>query len=1100
MVSGFTVGQFVEFTGAPGIGRVADIDGDSLRIEFFESVAEEAVESWRVPAKSCWPARLEPETRVYWHDPSSGDWLAGRAIAERLPDYFVRFSNDKWDKQVRECDLRVRWDRPVRDPLQVLTTGGNESGYFRDARQPLLHNLVAQRAASANTPALLSSAAEIYPHQVRAAMTVLSDPIQRYLIADEVGLGKTIVAGFVIRQTLLDNPQARVTILAPEPLRRQWVQELRDKFFIDDFHRDCIVITSHETPEKWSDYHGSELVVVDEAHALVQDSGELATPYRELAALAHAAPKLLLLSATPVTSRYITHLGLLHLLDRHLYSWDDQEAFEHRYAKRAELADSVYSMEATFALLLRSTIDEIRQLLPHDPRFDSLSSRIVECLTDDDDLRDDVEPTDLALRVEELRGHISETYRLHRRVIRHRRAQVVRPDGEVSEENEEFDSYCVRGRAQPETLTLHSSFDASEAALTDWRTGVWNHLLDAGLGEHSAPYARVLGVLASRAGGPSGDLVDSLRWRVHCHAEAAERAGLSAQERSILAGPALVPAEEIALEELERQFSGLDDHTQLNGVINTLLPVLQEGGRIVVFCGPGVLAHQLTARLQARFAKASVEEHTRLLGPEASERAVAAWRSAKASVLIVDGTAEDGLNLQVADAAVHLRMPWSPNQLEQRIGRLDRYRGPESVTQSTASRQYVLGVSAEHEALGTAWLALLRDGYKIFSASTSTLQDAIAEGLDTVWSDALRNGPAGLASAAERVRASLLEALRTIEKMDMLESIHQDSESQHDVASKLRKLEEDYSSIRHALLNYTGEGTGGINLRHIQRTVNACARDVFDLTESHPHLPPRLYTAQSAPLRPDMTQGTFNRSSALRSPGTRLFRIGNPFVDMLASLIAIDDRGQATAFKRSDPSHAGDPEPYFGFDFLVEADISPAVAAMPDHKKASLALQRQADRYLPPFTLKVWVPAGSDKALTLETACEWLNKPYNNRTDQNYNNKLVRELVEIFGGWPEYKASAEAAGQIARSELLRVTDLATRCKEAQQRASERLAVEKAQAEARRAAGRLLGDTESHLLDVNTAGYLIEGLTQPNVRLIAATCVVRSGLERRQRGA
>ena len=48
----------------------------------------------------------------------------------------------------------------------------------------------------------LSSAVEIYPHQVDAALTVLSDPVQRYLLADEVGLGKTVEAGYVIRQTL----------------------------------------------------------------------------------------------------------------------------------------------------------------------------------------------------------------------------------------------------------------------------------------------------------------------------------------------------------------------------------------------------------------------------------------------------------------------------------------------------------------------------------------------------------------------------------------------------------------------------------------------------------------------------------------------------------------------------------------------------------------------------------------------------------------------------------------------------------------------------------------------------------------------------------
>ncbi|MGK5533402.1 protein DpdE [Streptomyces sp. URMC 129] len=383
MSSGFTVGHLVEFTGAPGIGRVGAIDGEMLRVDFFESVAEEIVHSQRVTARSCWRAKLEAETRVYWREPSTGDWLAGRVTGEHLPEYFIQVPNKKWNERANGCDLRVRWNHPVHDPLQVLTTGGSESGFFRDARLPFLRDLVAQRAACANMAALLSSAAEIFPHQLRAAMTVLTDPVQRYLIADEVGLGKTIEAGFVIRQTLLDDPQARITVVAPEPLRRQWDKELRDKFFVDDFSSARILITSHETPEKWSAYHDSALVIVEEAHALVQNADEGLSPYRELAALAHSAPKLLLLSATPVISHYATHLGLLHLLDRDLYSWDDREAFEHRYALRAELADSVYALDATFTLLLRSTLDDIRRIIPDDPRFEHLAGRIVERLTED---------------------------------------------------------------------------------------------------------------------------------------------------------------------------------------------------------------------------------------------------------------------------------------------------------------------------------------------------------------------------------------------------------------------------------------------------------------------------------------------------------------------------------------------------------------------------------------------------------------------------------------------------------------------------------------------------------------------------------------------
>jgi ATP-dependent helicase HepA len=57
-----------------------------------------------------------------------------------------------------------------------------------------------------------------------------------------------------------------------------------------------------------------------------------------------------------------------------------------------------------------------------------------------------------------------------------------------------------------------------------------------------------------------------------------------------------------------------------------------------------------------------------------------------------------------------------------------------------------------------------------------------------------------------------------------------------------------------------------------------------------------------------MARGAFNRSAALRVPGTRLLRRGNPLVDVSAEAIAVDDRGQATAIRRVDQQFTGDPD------------------------------------------------------------------------------------------------------------------------------------------------------------------------------------------------
>lgn len=1091
MSSGFAVGHLVAFRGAPGIGRVGAVTGGSLRVDFFESTAEPEIESQTVPVVACERVRLKPETRVFRRNPSTGEWLAGRVRDHAGGQYYIRFPNTDFDMPLPESELRVRWNRPVRDPLQVLVSGGNESGHLYNARIPMLHNLVTQRAASASTPALLAAAVETYPHQVRAALTVLSDPVQRYLLADEVGLGKTIEAGYVILQTLIDDPQARVVILTPDSLRRQWGTELRTKFFTDDFPR-RVRITSHESPEKWEQYQESALVVVDEAHLLVQDRDDTDPTYRALRDLAHSASKLLLLSATPVTSSHTTHLGLLHLLDPDVYKWSEREAFEQRYSHRAELADHVLSLDADFHPLLPSTIDITKALLPpEDTRFEHLAGQVLDLLDAEGSLLDETGMPELSARVTALRAHISETYRLHRRVIRHRRSNVLRQNDDSAAV-----PYEVRGRAEPAKLTAESYSPAADSLL-EWQTQLWGHLLDEGLESKRNDYALALAVLASRLGGASADYLDALRWRVRGDGGAAERAGLSARERNHVSNVPVAPHEAKNLASLESEIADEDRASEVDALINALLPALRKGGHIIVFCGPGSLASALATRLRARFSEVGFFEHTRSAGPHASELATAAWRkpSEKAAVLIADDTAEDGLNLQAAQTVIHVRLPWSPNQLEQRLGRTDRY--VESHRQRQAPRQFVL---TDTEAHTEAWLSLLTDGYHIFDGSVSTLQDAIAEGLADVWAEALEHGPEGLPGFAETVHEKLAKARREIDSMDTLESIFDTSPHDIDFAERLATFEASWGAARKDMLGYTGrDGSDGIKLRHTERKINGVMCEVFDL-KSRTLISPHLYDRKN--LTEEMAKGTFSRSEALKTPGTRLFRIGSPLVDTLANVVWFDDRGQATAFWRADVNHRGEPEPYFGFDYLVEADISSALtlalALVQEPRDAEAALRRQAEQLLPPFTLKVWVPAGAAEALANGDTQKWLDARYR-ATDHNYNSGNIHELMDLFDGQPGYEASARGAETVARAELKRVTNLADKCDLAQQQGRARLTVTRAQAEARQAAGRLLGGEESYLLDVDITDALVQGLSEPNVRLVSATCLVKTGLRRIRRG-
>lgn len=1093
------IGNFVEYRNSPGVGRVTEVGRTKVCVEFFESVATpRALAQW-VPVGDCHSVSLDLETRVFWQRPDTGDWLAGRIKGHVDGKYFVQFPNYTSHFPVSESDLRVRWDRPVVDPVSVLASGGNESGYYYNARLPFLRNLIEQRAASASTPALLSSGGEIFPHQVNAALTVLSDPVQRYLLADEVGLGKTIETGYIVRQTLIDDPNAKVCVLAPDVLRRQWGRELVEKFFTDDFSMARIKILPHETPERWADHHGSDLLVVDEAHQLAATSDPDASPYRELAALAHSSSRLLLLSATPVMSHRTTQLGMLHLLDPVLYKWSDREAFEHKHRLRSRLADGVNNLDAEFTYLLPTAIEDILEIVPaEDTRCVDLSRAVLDLLDDQDELRPDAELAELEARTEALRAHISEAYRLHRRVIRHRRSTVLQDDPES-----DFMPYEVRGRRAPGPLVPQGSVDEMlRVHLAEWRTRVWDYLVDHEREGDKLGYAMALAVLTSRATGHPQDFLDALTWRLDRVPAAAEQAGLTAEERTLLCTPDVLDIERPVLDDLHAEVDGLNNRRCLDELISTILPGLKGRKRAVVFCGPGQVAGQVTDRLRQRFPSVSVFEHTKRSGPERSEQQVIGWAgrtevggdARRSAVLVVDDSAEDGLNLQAADAAVHIRLPWSPNRLEQRLGRIDRYREASLPGQFTAVPQFRVGDPFAEDSLPEAWAALLMEGYGIFGNSVSTLQDAIAEGLAATWSDALESGVEGVTGKVGAITEEMKKAREEIDKMDMLEAINDNNVGGRNIAAELQVFEYSWKSVRSAMLDYAA-GAGGIRLRTVERTIAGSKQQAFDLAVSEPLIDPRRWRNMLAELPAAATRGVFNRSVAARSPGIRLFRSGNPLVDALARAIYHDDRGQATAFRRFDRRHQDAPVPYFGFDFLVEADLSAAGELVGDQPHVPAALRRQADQLLAPFTLKVWIEAGAAAPLTHPGAIAWLDQPYDNRRDKNYNAERLPGLIGIFGGWDGYRETAERAEQAAREHLADVTDLQQRCARAQGHALRHIAVLDAQAQTRKAAGHLLSDTESLLTDVAVTQALTNGLTAPVVKVVAVTCIVRAGLER-----
>jgi ERCC4-related helicase len=206
----------------------------------------------------------------------------------------------------------------------------------------------AERLASA----VAGAQVDLNPHQVDAALFAFSSPLSKgALLADEVGLGKTIEAGLVISQRWAENKR-RILIITPSNLRKQWHQELGEKFFLPCFIiesrsyneaikagyfrpfdvSDTIVICSYQfARNKAADIHAMpwDLVVIDEAHRLrnvYKPSNVIANTLKH----ALAQKQKLLLTATPLQNSLLELFGLVSFIDEHTFG--DLKSFREQFA------------------------------------------------------------------------------------------------------------------------------------------------------------------------------------------------------------------------------------------------------------------------------------------------------------------------------------------------------------------------------------------------------------------------------------------------------------------------------------------------------------------------------------------------------------------------------------------------------------------------------------------------------------------------------------------------------------------------------------------------------------------------------------------------
>lgn len=1084
-----------------GVGKVTEIFQPNVMVEYFCSGGQRLQKT--LPLDSLSQVRLQPQTRCYISSPTQDTWLIGRICNwdEDTQMYQIDLP-DKKTTIATEQEIYVRCNIPITNPIEILAMKGHETPYFHDRRLTFVKSWIQQRVVSHGMTGLISANIELYPHQVEVVRQVLEDPIQRYLLADEVGLGKTIEAGAILRQFLLDEPKKGAVVLVPQYLLPQWQSELENKFYISHFGK-RVVVLAVEDIHRINQKANIGCLIIDEAHhiAAMATSRDVAVRQRfeSCKNLAHKSDRLLLLSATPVLHHEQNFLAMLHLLDPITYKLNDLPGFRARVQNCQEIGRVLLNLTEAAnnnVDILKTHLQELRNLLPDDEYVINLLNNLENCLNPPKPAQ-----TDEIIRA--IRTHLSQTYRLHRRILRNRRAAVedVIFDRDVTPKAE----YDLDERS----LDLHQLIEK-------WRT----------LAPQEQQYQRIFLLLFQASGTWLGILEQVVTARLTGKTPSQLILEFPENDLHILTTTPQFPGEEQILQsclKIMRQPVDEGERTEnLNTVLLNqlatyfkipssirrnkaeLITRIQHRIRrpmpgdilpkIVVFTSFVQSCRQIVQALIHSFGTETVASYQFGEPREKVAQNLTRFQNdPNCFILVCDRSGEEGLNLQFADYFIHFDLPWSPNQLEQRIGRFDRI-GSKVGVQSCA----LIGPYLE-ESQHNAWYQLLKNGFGIFGQSIASLQFYVDEKLPELETALFKSSAAGLLAMIDPIQQQITAESFKISQQTALDEIDILDENTSHYFQQIDDYDANHVEIKQAIEGWICDALGfksvnNPNSPEIKR-YQPTTRTLVSLDEL------KTYFANQNTEQ----FGTYNRRVANQNSGIKLFRIGEGVIEALVSYINWDDRGKAFALWRTDESwDATAGKEWFGFrcNYVVEANLEAVKHVLATKKLNNYpyeTLKRRVDAVFPPVLQTIFIDCRNNSISMAEdqSLLNILQRPYKYRkNEQSRDYNLAKErlgVIDAFVKPDQWSDFCYRARNRSLELLLQHDKFMTSHQKYAQIAKEKL--NKKLEELQLRLNRQNQDSalvEELQIEKALTPAILEGIHQPNIRLDSVGFIIVSG--------
>lgn len=587
----------------------------------------------------------------------------------------------------------------------------------------------------------------LMPHQLKSIMRCLQEEPCRYMLADEVGMGKTIEAASILKIHFSRHSDVNALIVVPESLLEQWKTELFLKFDLyegENESNNYIKFSTIEEAISCDCDQEWDFTIIDEAHRLLI--------YKEYYEAFHRLSKntesLLLLSATPVQQRRDDYLSLLKLILPDKYDECAEEKFGELVEKQGNITKA--------AAMVLSNIEDLDEVLrdaeesevdPHDNEdaedfFEDIMSGLnrLNRIVEDDMFKSlykdaDYDAADLGIKQFKVAiSYLCETYQIEKNIIRNRREMLDDlPKRELKalpyqlDQDRNFYEY----RTYQDLVAWITEKELSEEEFE----AIFKPLFGAFF---SSPWAfrKALNEVSGKSDIPEGLFENLHRWELY---------------------------ENEIVDNIVDVLDSPDDYS--SRIIQTMYYLDEYAGdsKVVLFTNYQETYDAYKKMLEDFYTEEGFSCFRKGMSSDELEINVCRFQNDRTcTIMLCDESGGEGRNFQCADYVVHIDLPWDANAIEQRIGRLDRM-GRES------KRPIISVIPYAEESLEEELFKFWDKGLNIFEHSLSGLEIIMNDINAAIVSAIIKDFRFGLTNEIQNVidrAAKLKEEVREEQHFD----------------------------------------------------------------------------------------------------------------------------------------------------------------------------------------------------------------------------------------------------------------------------------------------------------------------------------------------